>query len=462
MEIPQLLNKPKDHQENELQALLFKYLRYWPFILLSLIIAGGLAWTYLRYKVPMYEVKSTLMIKDDKKGASTSLSEESVFSDLALLSSNKNIENEIQILKSRMLMEEVVNKLGLNFSYYTIGRIKTSEAYKSCPILLTADSLTAESYGVSFEVKPLDDNKYNLIIGGNTETHEFRQALRFPWGNITMTFIGTNSNPEYSYKIAISNPQDVAAGYAGALKVGTIVSQSTVLELSMIDESPEKAIDILTKLVELYNNAAINDKNKVATKTLDFLDTRINLLTKELNEVEKGIQNYRTTNEVFDLSGESERILDQVTEYDKQLSEFDIQLSILGSIKDYLKKDANTFEFVPSNLAINNLTLGGLLQKFNELLAERERMTKSQKGNNPALITLENQLRNLRSNIIQNIDNIQRDLTISRNKLKSKNSFLGINTEPILLNFNFENSNFPSLLGVKAASISSIILFCTS
>ena len=405
MENQPLINKPKDQTENELQALLFKYLRYWPFILLSVILSAFLAWLYLRYTVPMYEVVSTILIKDDKKGGGGGLSEENVFSDLSMFSSNRNIENEIQILKSRMLMQEVVNKLGLNFSYYTVGRIKTSEAYKSSPVQLNADSLTKEAYGKVFDIHPLPDNKFEIINGDKRTTHEFGTKLTYPWGNLTFTYTGNaNVNPDYIYKVAIADPLLVADRYSKALRVGTIVSQSTVLELRLIDESPEKALDILEKLVELYNEAAITDKNRVAAKTLDFLDSRINLLTKELGEVEKGIEHYTTRNEAFNLTDESDKIISQVFDYDKQLSELDIQLNILKGIKEYLSKDAATFEFVPSNLTINNLTLSGLLVQFNQLLSERERMIKSTRGDNPALVTLDNQLRNLRANILRNIE----------------------------------------------------------
>ena len=174
---PEILNESSP----SLGEIVFKYAGYWRWFLLSLTICIGLAFVYVRYTVPMYEATATVLIKDDKNGKSSLRDELSAFEDLGILSANQNLENEIEILRSRSLMMEVIAELDLNVRYYTFGRPIRHERYESTPIqlqLITPD-LPDSSQEFKWNMLPLSQEEYDLTnaLTGESSQHRFGDTL---------------------------------------------------------------------------------------------------------------------------------------------------------------------------------------------------------------------------------------------------------------------------------------------
>ena len=408
-------------EDIDIKGILMKYLRYWYFFATGVIVCLGIAFLYLRYSTPQYQISSTLLIKDDKKGPD--LSGNTVFSDLDLFQSSKNIHNEIQVLKSKSLMQRVLKELNLYASYYVEGDVKTSEIYgRSNQVKVIVHELDSAAFDKIFTLHNKDNNRFELKEDEKAEgtVHQFGQEIKVTAGRFTI--VATSAAIPDPIKIKFHEIRKLANFYNQQLNVEPVNKDASVLSISLVDPVPEKGQNIIDKLVEVYNKEAVEDKNQIAANTIEFIDERLKFLTTELSGVEKDVEQYKQQNELTDVSSEAKLYLERASEYNKQLAEFEIQLDILNSIETYLKKQEGQFGLVPSTLNIQDPVLLGLISRFNELQLDRERMLRTSQPNNPLVRNMDEQLENLRLNIVENLQNIQSGLMITRKNLKASSA----------------------------------------
>src|SRR5690606_38088861 len=181
-------------------------------------------------------------------------------------------------------------------------------------------------------------------------------------------------------------------------------------------------VDIINKLIELYNREALEDKNQIASTTVEFIDDRLKLLVSELSDVEADVERYKREHQITGASTEVQQYLEQAGEYNRRVAEYETQLRILASIEEYLQNDDNGDQLVPSALGIQDVTLQKLIAQFNELQLERQRLLRTTQTNNPLVQTVDEQLVNLRRNIQENLRNIKSGLEITRDNLLANTS----------------------------------------
>ncbi|QIL75341.1 GumC family protein [Hymenobacter sp. HDW8] len=407
-------------EAKDIRGLIQQYVRYWPLLLLGTTLGLATAFLYLRYyAVPQYWTESTLLIKDDKSGQG--LANADAFSDLPAFKSTRNIDNEIEVLRSKTLMERVVNELGLFTSYYVEGKVKDREIYgRALPIKVLLNGLDSTAAGQSFAVYLKGGNSFTLDdYSGKVTTHSFGQQITKPYGKFTVVAATVKDLGENKIIVHFQDIKQVAAHYNKAIVVQPVSDGASVLSLSIVDPIPEKARNIINKLIEVYNKEAIEDKNLMATNTLKFLDDRLKYITAELSGVEKGVEKYKSIHGLTDISTQASNYTNQASDYNKQLSEWAIQIDVLESIETYLRKTSGQYSMVPSSLGIQDPTLMSLITKFNELQLERERILRTTQPNNPLVLNLNEQLDNLRTNILENLRNIKKGLQITSNNLRA-------------------------------------------
>ena len=411
-------------EEIDLKTTLVKYLSYWYLFIACAIICVVIGFIYLRYSTPFYSVSSTLLIKDYRQ--SPDLFGNAAFHDLDLFNTFKNINNEIYILKSPDLMEKVLKELDLQTSYYVEGNVKTSEIYgRSLPVKIIVNTLDSAAIRKTIKLHIKGENRFELEEENDEErsVHFFGQEIKKSYG--TFTILASADVAEYSPKTIYINFNDIRSlsdYYASKLSVVLVDKDASVLQISMTDAVPEKGIDIIRKLVQVYNREAIEDKNQIAANTIKFIDERLKSLTSELTEVEKDVEQYKQRYSLTDVSSEAQLYMKRASEYHQKLAELEIQLDILQSIENYLVKQENKFELVPSSLNLQDPTLYGLISKFNELQLERERMLRTTQPDNPIVLDMNEQLNNLQLNILENIRNIQKGMQVTRNNLQANSS----------------------------------------
>ncbi|MER2998507.1 GumC family protein [Pontibacter populi] len=410
-----------ESEEINLKEVLQKYLRYWYVFIIGVTIAGVVAYLYLRYTTPQYRISSTLLIKDDKKGPS--LAENAILNDLDLFQSGKNIDNEIEILKSKSLMNRVLKELSLHSTYYVDGRVKSTEVFgNSLPVKLIVSRLDSAAFDKTIVIQTKDNINFQIEDDGKVSQHKFGQEIKKPYAAFTVVAGNGALADVKKATIKFHDIRKVAEYYNQKLTVAPINKNASVLSLSLVDPVPAKGVAILNKLVEVYNKEAVEDKNLIAGSTIQFIDDRLKYLTSELTVVEQDVESYKKENRVTDVSSEAKLYLEKASEYNRQLSEWAIQIDVLESIERYLMKQETQDELVPSSLTIQDATLLGLISKFNELQLERKRLLRVSQPGNPLVQNINEQLGNLRGNILENLRNIKSGLIITRSNLQASSA----------------------------------------
>ena len=415
---------PADADEKPIRFshLFWNFFQFWPFILAFAILGGIAAKIYLKYKSPVYSAWTKILIKDET--SSGQISEATVFEDLGLISRSGNIENEMEILQSVYLMQTVVQNMGIRDLYIKKGSIRDVDVYKACPFEVRSwqPSDTVSGWRLSVDMKPKDERRFEIISDGQRITGEFGKMLLFRKGAILIDWKShaQKGRDLDDYRIILRTLDDAATAIAGGLSIKSIGKRSTVLELTLQDEVVERARDVLNELTRVYDRTQLLDKNRIYDNTISFIDDRMGKITGELSIVEFDVERFKQANNVVDLSAEGPILMEETNAYDKSISDAEIQLDILVGIRDLLRKNPERFDFIPSNMGINNLTLNGMLESFNQILLEREKSGAMLGAQNPQVKAIDNQLINLRTNIIRNIDALEGDLKITRNALRGK------------------------------------------
>lgn len=374
---------------------------------------------YLRYyAVSRYNVYSTLLIKDDKSGQS--LANTDALNDLSSFKSTRNIDNETEVIKSKSLMRRVLSELGLATNYYIEGRVTDKEIYGSAlPFKVISTSLKDNSAGIILTIYTKAGNTFELQDSEGRANFKFGQIINKPYGSFTI--VATTPVVAAGAKVIVrfQNIQQIADSYSRAISIQPINKNASILYLNLTDPIPEKAKDIVNKLMEVYNREAVEDKNLMATNTLKFLDERLQYITSDLSDVEKTVEKYKSSNNLTDVNSQASIYNEQASTYNAQLSEWAIQIEVLESIERYLQKAGDQSSTVPSTLGIKDETLLGLIGQFNQLQLERERMLRTTQPGNPLVLNLNEQLVGLRVKILENLRNIKRGLLITSSNLKS-------------------------------------------
>ncbi|NBC07475.1 MAG: hypothetical protein GVY26_09810 [Bacteroidetes bacterium] len=393
----------------DINKLLSRALEFWYLFPLCVLITGVLAFFYLKTEEPVYRTSALLLIKDNEN--SNQLDEEAIFADLGLGRTNRNLENEILALKSTPLMYKVAEKLQLQYRYSRSDKFRDYHLYKTSPVKVLNWEPKPESQYLDAVLQAKGNGKYELTVDEQVFTSEFGKELRLPYGKLTIT---SNSNVEIDSPINISIMPLQATAEMLSWSVGIAkVGESSILELSIEDVSPERARDVLRELIKAYNNSSVEEKNHVFENTIDLVNERIDMLANELSLAESRVENYKQRYSVMELSAEGDMIMDEMSAYSEKISESEVQLQILNSIEQFLLENQNKFEFVPSNAGISNLTLVRQLENFNELMRKRDQERNDLGPAHPDLKLTERQIQNLRQTIIENIQSIKNDFQIT-------------------------------------------------
>lgn len=287
MQQPLLQNTttPSDTKSDDfnIKDLLFRYLIYWKWFVLSVIICSALAYLFLRYKEVYYGVNAAILIKDEKKGGT---SEFSAFSDLNIFAGKNNIENEIAILKSRGISQNVVKKLDLDISYFSEGRVVAKELYRDSPIKMVFVKKN-ESYDArsqSWRVRVLDSKTFELSQPDLSQSQRYRfgQLIPSPIGTFFIQIKSFPVNKPMSDILIVKSSVEAKANALRA-SLGVMSQEKTnIVNLSFTDLTQERGLDYLNGLIEQYNEDAVRDRNQVAEFTKEFINRRLEIITKEL------------------------------------------------------------------------------------------------------------------------------------------------------------------------------------
>jgi len=418
----------QSEEQINIQEILFRYLIHWPWFVVSVIVCIALAWGYLRLTTPVYNVSATVLIKDEKKGGGANMSSELEKMGLnGFVSSSSNIENEIEVLTSRTLAREVVSSLGLFVTYMDEDCFPKKELYRTSPVLVSLTPQEADNLPQTMEVgmslQPTGVMDVHIRVGKKEYRKRFEKLPAvFPTDEGTVAFFANNDTlssirPESITKEChitayINRPFSVAKGYAGSLSITPTSKATSVVTVSLKNSNTQRGKDYIDKLLEVYNINANNDKNEVAQRTAEFIDERIGIISKELGSTERDLENFKRSAGITDLSSEAQIALTGNAEYEKKRVENQTQINLVMDLQRYLQ--GAEYEVLPSNVGLQDAGVTGAIDRYNEMVAERNRLLRTSTESNPAIVNLNASIRAMRGNIQTTLDATLKGLEITR------------------------------------------------
>lgn len=379
-----------------IKEFIFKYLRYLPLFLLSVLLAMTVAFIYLRYSTPVYRSSSLLFLKDDKgKGGASDR-----FQELFVDDRTKNIQSEIEYLKSRALMERVVEGLNINLSYYTKGSVKEQNVYKSAPFrLVPVEMRDSVPFSISIDLK----GPKSFTIGGSNKKYAFGQNFNLPAGIFKLIKVDEFSAVK-AYTVSWGRTSQIVSSILPSLTIAPKSVNSGILNLTLTSPNATLAADILNRLMQEYQIATIEDKNTTTQQTLAFLNGRLNVVQRELDSITRVLVNYQASNGMGDLEVFSGMLYQKAQESDREKVDMRIEQEKASNIIAYMSNARNNFESVPISFGISDATLNGLIANYNTTQLQRKSLLDANTPvENPRVRQVEDQLEKLRTTILENL-----------------------------------------------------------
>jgi len=415
---------PAADDDFDLREILTKYVHYWPVFLLFTIITMISAYAYHMVTKPVYDIKATLLLEDEKNTSDIKAS----LQEMGITSAPKKIENDVEILQSRRLVDSVVNDLHLWISYQVIVNHLKENLYKNTtPVLFNLIKIGNKPYqkitieiknGDTFSLKTSDDpetsgTEYNF---SSTVSSTFGDWQLKPTANLE-NYIGS------TIIIELSDPKSVADDYMSSLEV-TLKDKmvSSVVDIAVKDQIPQRGQDFVNYLITVYNKNEIEEKNKKTKGALDFIDQRLDSLSIQLNLAEKNIEDYRSSHGLTDVNAQSQVYIQGAQSNDIKLNDINVQLKVITEIDNYINAPNITDKTVPSTLNIGDQNLVTLVQSYTDLQRERASLSATTPEKNPAFDPLNRQIAATRAAIKENINNIKTSLLTTRNELETYGS----------------------------------------
>lgn len=415
-------NSPNNIDINEVVK---PYLRKWPWFIASIFFCIISSYFLLKFATTVYNIKTTILIKDAKNSPSNS--DFNVLQDLSGFGGMKtnSIDNEIEILKSKKLMRDVVASQNLQVDVFVKDKFKKLELYKnSSPINI---KVINEKPLSTFPIKPLIvEIKGDQLIISSEELDKkiisrFDKTISLPYSNIII--VRNNSfNPATVKNIDVNKLEllissiDTKVTYLQNIStIGVTSKDATVVGLGLNYPQINKAIDVLNSLVVAYNNDAITDKNLESKKTLDFIEDRIKKLSIELNQVENQKENFKSKNNLIDLETEAKISLESSASARAKQLDIDAQLELTNSLIGFVNRQG-AYQALPINIGLNNTEAISGISSYNQLIVQRNRLLESATNENPTVIDITRQINTMRSSIVQSLEKNRDGLVLARNE----------------------------------------------
>lgn len=413
----------------------------WKWFVLSVILCLGCGAIYLRYKTPTFQAQAKMLIKDDESnnratGKSTLLTA----SNLGFMTNSAGIDNEMEILTSLSIAQQAVRDLKLYTTYKAKGKIKDQLMYKTEPIFVDLDpghlekliypiKLVITRDGNEYKVK----GQYTASAFEETEktVYEIEKTLNGLPARIS-TRVGTitlNANSQVApmadgatIKVTIVAPKYMAMKYVKALSVSPTSKTTTIAQMVLTDEIPQRAVDYLRQLTVCYNRQANEDKNEIAVRTEEFINGRLEKINAELGSTEGSLEAYKKRNNMVELKMNAAQAVQNQDIFSQKLAEANTQVALLQSISQYMNDPANQYQTLPSNVGLTDQSATQLINKYNDIVLTRNRLLRSASESSPTVTPLTAQLDDLSASIRRAIAQAQKNMATQRQSVAEQYS----------------------------------------
>jgi capsular exopolysaccharide synthesis family protein len=395
--------------------LFYKYVRFLPLFVLSVALTLFGAYIYLRYSVPIYKVGGSMVIKSEQGGGGGG---DKKFENLFVNDKAQNIQNEIEILKSKPLMQRVIDSLHLQFNYFAKGKIKTVNMYKQRPFHVNVVHVADSSTSFSLKIKIISDREFR--INGDKQVYLFGQVFKNSRGSFSL-----ERNPDYpaagEHNVVWLPTANAARAYAGALQITPKTPGTGILNISMLTDNSQMGADIVNRLMEEYAVFTIEQKKEQSDKILSFIDERLDVTGAELDSIQRELLAFKERHNLIDAEKQSGNYFGNISESDKLINQQILEQNKAELLNEYLRDKRNEFSKVPTTLSLLDPTLNLLVAEYNKAQIERQQLLDANiPGKNPSVVEAEGKIEKLRTNILESIRNIKASISYVINETRRK------------------------------------------
>ncbi len=405
-----------------IKEVIKKYLAYWPLFLVSFGVFIGGAYLYLRRATPKYSASTLILVKGEKK----SLLPDDLIAGALTASRSSNMENELQLMRSSGLMENVVLDNQFNISYFLLGRIKTTDLYLDAPFRLILQNGGDSSKGLTIIVKNLTNTGATIEYAAKSQ----KKTLNLPWNTPYKIngkqFVLAPRGPDLGgggQYMAIWAPVKQTAGeIASKISIDWLDKKTSIIKVSILIENLQRGKDILNALAKEYDRADMEDKNTASRNTIRFIDDRLEIISGELSGVEGNLENYQGRNQIVNVESQSSQAFGNSNTVSKDILDINIKKAVVEQIQSYFNSPNNSGKLVPSSLGIDDPTLSALIAKYNDLEFKKQREKPLLSNNSLVLQDLDNQINDVKGSILENLQNISKNLNLQQSSLEQTNT----------------------------------------
>ena len=405
----------------------------WKWFALSVVGCVALACLYLLWAPKQYTRSASILIKEEQKGGGGMSNAMGGFADLSMFGIQRNVDNEVLVFKANRLMHMVAQRLHLDVSYKIKEGLRSVELYRESPVVLSFPDVE-EAQRFSFVVKPVSEKEVELFdfVSVDEEGNELEfddrmtvalnDTVETPVGRMVVVPSLYYTDIYYGEKVKVtkSNMAKVVEKYQKDLQSALASKTATIINLSLTDESISRAEDVLNTLIAVYNEDAIDDKNRITVNTSNFIADRLVIIEKELGNVDASIERFKRENQLTDITSETGMYLENTSAYRKEGLALENQLTLAKYIQDYLNDPQKASDLIPANTGISDVGVEQQIAEYNEMLLKRDKLIANSSNKNPVVMDLNNSLSAMKQTIIRSIDNLVVGLNIKIRNVKAQ------------------------------------------
>ena len=430
-----LFDTPEQKEEDfNLYRVIFKYLIYWPWFVASVLVCVIAAFIYLRYQTPVYNITSAVLIKEDDPRTRAMQANSGALEALQSMggfSMTSSFDNEVEILKSRTLIQKVVTRLGLYISTVEDRSFGYDQPlYKNAPVqvYLTPEEAGKLEGGARLKMTYTPEGKLSVkaeyMLNQEKQSEEktfdtLPAVLPTPVGVFSFTKNDSVSALKKEIRLTtyVNSPTAVAKGYGTSLSVEPTSKTTTIAQIALKESNKQRAIDFINTLVAFYNQDANDEKNEVAQKTADFIEDRISIINRELGTTESQLADFKQKSGLTDLTTDAKVALEENSKYEQLRIENQTQIRLVEFLRDYINNPANADEVIPSNVGLQDQNLSTVIDQYNTMIIERKRLLRTSSENNPAVINMKTGIEAMRHSVQTTVASVLEGLRITKGNL---------------------------------------------
>lgn len=434
MENNQIKKNIRQEEPLNIRDLIFKFVVYWPWFVISAIVLVVCAYIYLRFQEPVYNITSTILVKEQDqrtKMMGTAGGAMSALQDMGGFTMSSSFDNELEILKSRTLVKKVVSELGLYINTYRKGSFGyNATLYKNSPVnvYLTPQEAEKLKSPIRVDMRYTEEGlleakaTYFELEEEKTVTQKFAKlpaVLPTPVGVLSFTPADSaiTVKGEVNLISIITTPKVAANSYSASLSISPSSKTTTIAKVALKNTNRQRGADFINALVRQYNEDANNEKNEVARKTAEFIEDRISIINAELGSTESELAAFKQRSGLTDIASDAQLAKEQSTRYDQERIQNATQISLVRFLQSYINNPANRNEVIPANVGLQDANLSSVIDQYNTMIIERKRLLNTSSESNPAVINLNSGIEAMRNSVQTSVQSVLKGLEIKKSDI---------------------------------------------